>query len=70
MEKGEMRYPHIFLLEDRKLEIKNNKICCTETNLTGQTVLLQIKSVGYMEAQAKGGAGIVTTQGAYPDEKR
>ncbi|MDW8003001.1 MAG: hypothetical protein RMJ39_10155 [Deltaproteobacteria bacterium] len=27
------------------------------------------KEKAYMEAQAKGGAAIVTTQGAYPDEK-
>jgi 2,4-dienoyl-CoA reductase (NADPH2) len=71
MEKGEMRYPHIFSAgRIGNLEIKNRiKYAATETNFNRADGFVTDKEVGYMEAQAKGGAGIVTTQGAYPDEK-
>lgn len=71
MEKGEIRYPHIFSMgRIGNLEVKNRiKYAATETNFNRADGFVTDKEVGYMEAQAKGGAGIVTTQGAYPDER-
>ncbi|MCX7966298.1 MAG: FAD-dependent oxidoreductase [Syntrophorhabdaceae bacterium] len=65
------RYPHIF--SEGKighLVIKNRiKYAATETNFPFGDGYVSDREVAYMEAQAKGGAGIVTTQGAYPDRK-
>ena len=63
------RYPHIFS-EGKigKLVTKNRiKYAATETNFPYGDGYVSDREVAYMEAQAKGGAGIVTTQGAYPD---
>lgn len=45
------------------------KYAATETNFNCSDGYVTDREVAYMEAQAKGGAGIVTTQGAYPDLK-
>lgn len=45
------------------------KYAATETNFPYADGYVSEKEIAYMEAQAKGGAAIVTTQGAYPDEK-
>ncbi|HOP86125.1 MAG TPA: FAD-dependent oxidoreductase [Syntrophorhabdaceae bacterium] len=63
------RYPHIFS-EGRigNLITKNRiKYAATETNFPYGDGYVSDREIAYMEAQAKGGAGIVTTQGAYPD---
>jgi len=64
-------YPHIFSKGHiGSIEIKNRiKYAATETNFNTLDGFVTDKEVAYMEAQAKGGAGIVTTQGAYPDIK-
>jgi 2,4-dienoyl-CoA reductase (NADPH2) len=65
------KYPHIFS-QGRigSLTTKNRiKYAATETNFNYGDGYVADKEVAYMEAQAKGGAGIVTTQGAYPDVK-
>jgi len=68
---GEKRYPHIFSPGKLgKLETKNRvKYASTETNFNYRDGYVADKEVAYMEAQARGGAGIVTTQGAYTDAK-
>jgi 2,4-dienoyl-CoA reductase (NADPH2) len=68
---GQKRYPHIFSPGKLgKLETKNRiKYASTETNFNYQDGYVSNKEVAYMEAQARGGAGIVTTQGAYTDPK-
>jgi 2,4-dienoyl-CoA reductase (NADPH2) len=65
------KYPHIFSPgRIGTLTIKNRiKYAATETNFNYGNGYVADKEVEYMEAQAKGGAGIVTTQGAYPDAK-
>jgi 2,4-dienoyl-CoA reductase (NADPH2) len=65
------KYPHIFSTgRIGSLTIKNRiKYAATETNFNYGDGYVTDKEVAYMEAQAKGGAGIVTTQGAYPDSK-
>ncbi|MCX5813432.1 MAG: FAD-dependent oxidoreductase [Proteobacteria bacterium] len=65
------KYPHIFSLgRIGPLIIKNRiKYAATETNFNYGDGYVSDREVAYMEAQAKGGAGIVTTQGAYPDSK-
>jgi len=65
------KYPHLFQRGFiGKLETKNRiKYAATETNFPYGDGYVSDKEVAYMEAQAKGGAGIVTTQGAYPDRK-
>jgi 2,4-dienoyl-CoA reductase (NADPH2) len=65
------RYPHIFEPgRIGKLFVKNRiKYAATETNFPFGDGYVSDREVAYMEAQAKGGAGIVTTQGAYPDKK-
>ncbi len=65
------RYPNIFQTgRIGKLETKNRiKYAATETNFPYSDGYVSDREVAYMEAQAKGGAAIVTTQGAYPDEK-
>lgn len=64
-------YPHIFQPGTiGKLSVKNRiKYAATETNFPYGDGYVSDREVAYMEAQAKGGAGIVTTQGAYPDKK-
>jgi 2,4-dienoyl-CoA reductase (NADPH2) len=65
------KYPHIFS-QGRigSLTIKNRiKYAATETNFNYGDGYVADREVAYMEAQAKGGAGIVTTQGAYPDSR-
>ncbi len=68
---GEKKYPHIFSpLKIGTVEVKNRiKYASTETNFNSNDGFVSDKEVAYMEAQAKGGAGIVTTQGAYADPK-
>ncbi len=69
MKPGEKKYPHIFSPgKIGKLETKNRiKYASTETNFNYGDGFVADKEVGYMEAQARGGAGIVTTQGAFTD---
>jgi len=64
------RYPHLFQPgRIGKLITKNRiKYAATETNFPYGNGYVSDREVAYMEAQAKGGAGIVTTQGAYPDK--
>jgi 2,4-dienoyl-CoA reductase (NADPH2) len=66
---GEKKYPHIFSPGKLgKLETKNRiKYASTETNFNYSDGYVADKEVAYMEAQARGGAGMVTTQGAYTD---
>lgn len=65
------KYPHIFSSgRIGSLIIKNRiKYAATETNFPFGDGFVSDREVAYMEAQALGGAGIVTTQGAYPDPK-
>lgn len=64
-------YPHIFSPgRIGPLQTKNRiKYAATETNFPYGDGYVSDREVAYMEAQARGGAGIVTTQGAYMDEK-
>ncbi|MFH0974900.1 MAG: FAD-dependent oxidoreductase [Spirochaetota bacterium] len=64
------KYPHVFQPgRIGKLETKNRvKYAATETNFPFGDGYVNDKEVAYMEAQARGGAGIITTQGAYPDK--
>jgi 2,4-dienoyl-CoA reductase (NADPH2) len=66
---GIKKYPHIFGTgKIGKRETKNRiKYASTETNFNYRDGFVADKEVAYMEAQARGGAGIVTTQGAYTD---
>lgn len=68
---GERKYPHVFSPGRLgKLETKNRiKYASTETNFNYRDGYVADKEVAYMEAQARGGAGIVTTQGAYTDPR-
>ncbi len=68
---GQKKYPHIFSPGKLgKLETKNRiKYASTETNFNYSDGYVADKEVAYMEAQARGGAGIVTTQGAYTDPR-
>jgi len=65
------KYPHIFAPgRIGPLTAKNRvKYAATETNFPYGDGFVSDREVAYMEAQARGGAGIVTTQGAYPDPK-
>ncbi len=69
MKPGEKKYPHIFSPgRIGKMEAKNRiKYASTETNFNYSDGFVADKEVAYMEAQARGGAGMVTTQGAYTD---
>lgn len=71
MKPGEKKYPHIFSTgKIGKMEVKNRiKYASTETNFNYGDGFVSDKEVAYMEAQARGGAGIVTTQGAYTDPR-
>jgi len=64
-----MDYPHIFSPgRIGRLTAKNRiKYAATETNFNTQDGFVTEREIAYLSAQAKGGAGIVTTQGAYPD---
>jgi len=68
---GIKKYPHIFSpIKIGKLEVKNRiKYASTETNFNYRDGYVSDKEVAYMEAQARGGAGIVTSQGAFTEEK-
>lgn len=63
------KYPNIFRPGSIGNLITKNRIkyAATETNFPYGDGYVSDREVEYMEAQAKGGAGIVTTQGAYPD---
>ncbi|TET37533.1 MAG: FAD-dependent oxidoreductase [Planctomycetota bacterium] len=71
MRPGEKKYPHVFSPGKLgKMEVKNRiKYASTETNFNYGDGWVADKEVAYMEAQARGGAGMVTTQGAYTDPK-
>ncbi len=64
-----MDYPHVFSPgRIGPLTAKNRiKYAATETNFNTRDGFVTDKEIAYLAAQAKGGAGIVTTQGAYPD---
>ncbi len=68
---GEKRYPHIFSpIKIGKLWAKNRiKYASTETNYNYSDGFVSEKELAYIEAHARGGSGIVTTQGAYTDPK-
>jgi len=65
------KYPHIFSPgRIGSLNTKNRiKYAATETNFPYGDGCVSDREVAYMEAQARGGPGIVTTQGAYPDKE-
>ncbi len=69
MKPGEKKYPHVFSPgKIGKMEVKNRiKYASTETNFNYGDGYVSDKEVAYMEAQARGGSGMVTTQGAYTD---
>jgi 2,4-dienoyl-CoA reductase (NADPH2) len=71
MKPGERRYPHIFSpIRIGGMELRNRiKYASTETNFNYGDGYVSDKEVAYMEAQARGGAGLVTTQGAYTDPR-
>jgi len=68
---GEIKYPHVFKPgRIGKVEVKNRiKYASTETNFNYGDGFVSDREVAYMEAQARGGAGMVTTQGAYTDPR-
>ena len=68
---GEKKYPHIFSpVKIGKLWAKNRiKYASTETNYNYSDGFVSEKELAYIEAHARGGSGIVTTQGAYTDPK-
>jgi 2,4-dienoyl-CoA reductase (NADPH2) len=71
MKPGERKYPHIFSpFRIGKMELKNRiKYASTETNFNYGDGFVSDKEVAYMEAQARGGPGIVTSQGAFTDPR-
>ena len=71
MRPGEKKYPHIFQPGwIGKMEVKNRiKYASTETNFNYGDGFVSDKEIAYMEAQARGGPGLVTTQGAYTDPR-
>lgn len=64
-----MAYPHIFSPgRIGPLATKNRiKYAATESNFNTRDGFVTEREIAYMEAQARGGAAVVTTQGAYPD---
>ncbi len=66
-----MGYPHVFSPgRIGSLTAKNRiKYAATESNFNTQDGFVTDREIAYLEAQAHGGAGIVTTQGAYPDKR-
>ncbi|MBA4416393.1 MAG: NADH oxidase [Syntrophus sp. (in: bacteria)] len=63
------KYPHIFSPGRIGIVTAKNRVkyAATETNFPYCDGFVSDREVAYMEAQARGGAGIITTQGAYPD---
>ena len=68
---GEKKYPHIFSpIQIGKVWAKNRiKYASTETNYNYGDGFVAEKEIGYIEAHARGGSGIVTCQGAYTDPR-
>jgi len=68
---GVKRYPHIFSpIQIGKLWAKNRiKYASTETNYNYSDGFVSDKELAYIESHARGGSGIVTTQGAYTDPR-
>jgi 2,4-dienoyl-CoA reductase (NADPH2) len=69
---GEKKYPHIFspIKIGKKIWSRNRiKYAATETNFNYSDGFVSEREIAYMEAQTRGGAGIVTTQGAYTDPR-
>jgi len=68
---GEKKYPHIFSpIQIGKLWAKNRiKYASTETNFNYSDGFVSEKEIGYMEAHARGGSGIVTCQGVSTDPR-
>ena len=68
---GEKKYPHIFSpIKIRNLWAKNRiKYASTETNFNYSDGFVSEKELAYIEAHARGGSGIVTTQGAYTEPR-
>jgi 2,4-dienoyl-CoA reductase (NADPH2) len=68
---GVKKYPHVFSpVQIGKLWSKNRiKYASTETNYNYSDGFVAEKELAYIEAHARGGAGIVTTQGAYTDPR-
>lgn len=68
---GEKKYPHIFSpIRIGKVWAKNRiKYASTETNYNYSDGFVSEKELAYIEAHARGGSGIVTTQGAYTDPR-
>ncbi|MFQ6109726.1 MAG: FAD-dependent oxidoreductase [Candidatus Aminicenantales bacterium] len=71
MLEGEKKYPHIFSpIKIGKWWAKNRiKYASTETNYNYSDGFVSEKELAYIEAHARGGSGIVTTQGAYTDPR-
>jgi len=65
------KYPRIFSPGTIGTRITKNRIkyAATETNFPYGDGFVSEREIAYMEAQARGGAAIVTTQGLYPDSK-
>jgi 2,4-dienoyl-CoA reductase-like NADH-dependent reductase (Old Yellow Enzyme family) len=68
---GTKKYPYIFSpVQIGKLWAKNRiKYASTETNYNYSDGFVSEKELAYIEAHARGGSGIVTTQGAYTDPR-
>jgi len=68
---GEKKYPNIFSpIKIGKFWAKNRiKYASTETNFNYSDGFVSEKELAYIEAHARGGSGIVTTQGAYTDPR-
>jgi len=68
---GEKKYPHIFSpIQIGKVWCKNRiKYASTETNYNYSDGFVSDQEIGYIEAHARGGNGIVTAQGAYTDPR-
>jgi 2,4-dienoyl-CoA reductase (NADPH2) len=68
---GIKKYPHIFSpVQIGKLWAKNRiKYASTETNYNYSDGFVSDKELSYIEAHARGGSGVVTTQGAYTDPR-
>jgi 2,4-dienoyl-CoA reductase-like NADH-dependent reductase (Old Yellow Enzyme family)/thioredoxin reductase len=71
MRPGETKYPHIFSPgKIGKLTTKNRiKYNATVTNFCYRDGFVSKTEIDYLEAQARGGPGIVSAQGAYTDAK-
>ncbi len=71
MRTGEAKYPHIFSPgRIGKLETRNRiKYNATVTNFCYRDGFVSQTEIDYLEAQARGGPGIVSAQGAYTDAR-